>query len=70
MMVQVNPHSPPRFRVNGPLAKYYGLPEDLHARYRDRFFAIPMMSTRVRSLNLSTSVGIAVYETLRQRRAK
>ena len=44
-----------------------GLPEDLHARYRDRFFAIPMMSTRVRSLNLSTSVGIAVYETLRQR---
>lgn len=44
-----------------------GLPEELHARYRDRFFAIPMMSTQVRSLNLSTSVGIAVYETLRQR---
>jgi tRNA (cytidine/uridine-2'-O-)-methyltransferase len=44
-----------------------GLPGELHDRYRDRFFAIPMMSTRVRSLNLSTSVGIAVYETLRQR---
>ena len=44
-----------------------GLPEELHLRYRDRFFAIPMVSTAVRSLNLSTSVGIAVYETLRQR---
>jgi len=44
-----------------------GLPEELHLRYRDRFFAIPMLSTAVRSLNLSTSVGIAVYETLRQR---
>jgi len=44
-----------------------GLPQDLHSRYRDRFFAIPMLSTKVRSLNLSTSVGIAVYETLRQR---
>jgi tRNA(Leu) C34 or U34 (ribose-2'-O)-methylase TrmL len=30
---------------------------------------MPMMSPRVRSLNLSTSVGIAVYEVLRQRRA-
>jgi tRNA(Leu) C34 or U34 (ribose-2'-O)-methylase TrmL len=28
-----------------------------------------MPSPRVRSLNLSTSVGIAVYEVLRQRRA-
>ena len=44
-----------------------GLPEPLHVRYHDRFFAIPMLSTQVRSLNLSTSVGIAVYETLRQR---
>jgi len=45
-----------------------GLPEELHAAYRDRFFAIPMLTSHVRSLNLSTSVGIAVYETLRQRR--
>jgi tRNA (cytidine/uridine-2'-O-)-methyltransferase len=44
-----------------------GLPEELHSRYRDRFFALPMFSPQVRSLNLSTSVGIAVYETLRQR---
>jgi tRNA (cytidine/uridine-2'-O-)-methyltransferase len=46
-----------------------GLPHDLHERYRDRFFGIPMLSTHVRSLNLSTCVGIAVYETLRQRRS-
>jgi tRNA (cytidine/uridine-2'-O-)-methyltransferase len=45
-----------------------GLPPELHERYRDRFVGIPMLSPRVRSLNLSTSVGIAVYEVLRQRR--
>ena len=47
-----------------------GLPADLHERYRDRFVAMPILSPRVRSLNLSTSVGIAVYEVLRQRRAR
>jgi tRNA (cytidine/uridine-2'-O-)-methyltransferase len=46
-----------------------GLPETLHERFKDRFVAAPMLSPRVRSLNLSTSVGIAVYEVLRQRRA-
>ena len=45
-----------------------GLPGDLHERYRDRFVGMPMHSPRVRSLNLSTSVGIALYEVLRQRR--
>ena len=45
-----------------------GLPAELHERYRDRFFAMPIASPHVRSLNLSTSVGIAVYEVLRQRR--
>ena len=44
-----------------------GLPDDLHRRYRDRFVTIPMTTPHVRSLNLSTSVGIAVYEALRQR---
>jgi tRNA (cytidine/uridine-2'-O-)-methyltransferase len=44
-----------------------GLPADLHARYRERFVTMPMHSPRIRSLNLSTSVGIAVYEVLRQR---
>jgi tRNA (cytidine/uridine-2'-O-)-methyltransferase len=44
-----------------------GLPSDLHERYRDRFLTMPIASPLVRSLNLSTSVGIAVYEVLRQR---
>lgn len=46
-----------------------GLPEELHQKYRDRFLTMPIHSSKVRSLNLSTSVGIAVYEVLRQRRA-
>jgi tRNA (cytidine/uridine-2'-O-)-methyltransferase len=44
-----------------------GLPPDLHERYGDRFLSMPIVSPRVRSLNLSTSVGIAVYEVLRSR---
>ena len=47
-----------------------GLPDDIHQRYRDRFLALPLVSPLVRSLNLSTSVGIAVYEVLRQRRER
>jgi tRNA (cytidine/uridine-2'-O-)-methyltransferase len=46
-----------------------GLPAEIRERYPDRLVAIPMQSSRVRSLNLSTSVAIAVYEVLRQRRA-
>ncbi|HJQ19442.1 MAG TPA: tRNA (cytidine(34)-2'-O)-methyltransferase [Gemmatimonadaceae bacterium] len=46
-----------------------GLDPAIHERYADRFLAMPMHSPVVRSLNLSTSVGIAVYEVLRQRRA-
>jgi tRNA (cytidine/uridine-2'-O-)-methyltransferase len=46
-----------------------GLPAALHERYRDRFVGLPMWSPRVRSLNLSTSVAIGLYEVLRQRRA-
>jgi tRNA (cytidine/uridine-2'-O-)-methyltransferase len=43
-----------------------GLPAELHDRYGDRFVTMPMFSPKVRSLNLSTSVGIALYEVLRQ----
>jgi tRNA (cytidine/uridine-2'-O-)-methyltransferase len=46
-----------------------GLPDDLHRRFADRLLAMPIVSPHVRSLNLSTSVGIAAYEVLRQRRA-
>jgi tRNA (cytidine/uridine-2'-O-)-methyltransferase len=44
-----------------------GLPAALRERYPDRFVAMPILSPHVRSLNLSTSVGIALYEVLRQR---
>lgn len=44
-----------------------GLPAELQERYRDRLFGMPILSAEVRSLNLSTSVGIVLYEVLRQR---
>ncbi|HVT15603.1 MAG TPA: tRNA (cytidine(34)-2'-O)-methyltransferase [Thermoanaerobaculia bacterium] len=44
-----------------------GLPLVLRKRYRDRLVSIPMADPALRSLNLSTSVGVAVYEVLRQR---
>ena len=46
-----------------------GLPDDLHRRYQTCFVTMPMVSRQVRSLNLSTSVAVAVFEVLRQRRA-
>ena len=47
-----------------------GLPPELHERYGDRFFSLPILSPQVRSLNLSTCVGIVLYEVLRQRRSR
>jgi tRNA (cytidine/uridine-2'-O-)-methyltransferase len=46
-----------------------GLPPDVVERHRDRLLSLPILSPQVRSLNLSTCVGIALYEVLRQRRA-
>lgn len=46
-----------------------GLPAELHEAYADRFVAMPIASLKVRSLNLSTCVAVAVYETLRQQRS-
>ena len=43
-----------------------GLPVDLLHRYADQVVRMPMMFPLVRSLNLSTSVGVAVYEVIRQ----
>jgi len=45
-----------------------GLPQEFHERYADRFVGMPMLSPRVRSLNLSSAVAIALYEVMRQRR--
>jgi tRNA (cytidine/uridine-2'-O-)-methyltransferase len=47
-----------------------GLPAEIHERYADRMLAMPIHSPHVRSLNLSTTVGIALYEVLRQRTAR
>jgi tRNA (cytidine/uridine-2'-O-)-methyltransferase len=46
-----------------------GLPDDVHEKYKDRVVGMPMHSPHIRSLNLSTSVAVAAYETLRQQRA-
>lgn len=43
-----------------------GLPEDLLRANWERCLTIPMPNQRVRSLNLATSVGIVLYEALRQ----
>lgn len=42
-----------------------GLPEDLLQKYMNKDIRIPMRET-LRSLNLSNSVAIIVYEILRQ----
>ena len=44
-----------------------GLPPDVLQRYTERLVSLPILSPQVRSLNLSTCVGIALYEVLRQR---
>lgn len=41
-----------------------GLPEPVYAHYPDESFYIPITS-EIRSLNLSTAVGICLYESLR-----
>jgi tRNA (cytidine/uridine-2'-O-)-methyltransferase len=41
-----------------------GLPDSMLARFKDRTFHIPIQSN-IRCLNLSTAVGIALYESLR-----
>ncbi len=43
-----------------------GLPEELLEANRENCLTIPMANPNVRSLNLATSVGIALYEALRQ----
>jgi len=44
-----------------------GLPDFVHEKYRDRRIKIPMLPNfKTRSLNLSNSVAIIVFEALRQ----
>lgn len=53
--------------VFGPETR--GLPDNLLASHADCVAGIPIRIEHVRSLNLSTSVGIVVYEALRQLQA-
>lgn len=46
-----------------------GLPEELLNANSEHCLTIPMPNQSVRSLNLATSVGIVLYEALRQLRA-
>lgn len=43
-----------------------GAPESLHAALKDTRITIPQPNEKMRSLNLSTSVGIVAYEFYRQ----
>jgi tRNA (cytidine/uridine-2'-O-)-methyltransferase len=52
------------FFVFGPETR--GLPETLLAENKYNCLTIPMANDRIRSLNLATSVGIVLYEAIRQ----
>lgn len=63
------PYTTWRFQENdclvfGPETR--GLPEYVLKENSDRCLTIPMANDKVRSLNLATSVGIVLYEAIRQ----
>jgi tRNA (cytidine/uridine-2'-O-)-methyltransferase len=43
-----------------------GFPKKFHETYRQRMYRIPQKRDTIRSLNLSTAVGIVLFEALRQ----
>jgi tRNA (cytidine/uridine-2'-O-)-methyltransferase len=47
-----------------------GLPPELYAKYPESFYKIPMFHQGVRSLNLSNSVSLVLYNHLLKRRSK
>lgn len=47
-----------------------GFSEDIRQRYADRLVSIPMMQDSLRSINVSTCVGIAAFEVLRQHKVR
>ena len=58
-----------RFEANDCLVfgrETRGLPDELLRANWERCLTIPMLNPKVRSLNLATSVGIVLYEALRQ----
>jgi tRNA (cytidine/uridine-2'-O-)-methyltransferase len=47
-----------------------GFPTEVRARHKGRLVRVPMHDPALRSLNLSTCVGILLYEVVRQRKAR
>ena len=47
-----------------------GFPKKFYETYKDKLYLIPQADESIRSLNLSTSVGIVLYEALRQQKGK
>jgi tRNA (cytidine/uridine-2'-O-)-methyltransferase len=47
-----------------------GLPPALREAHRDRLVALPMLDPGLRSLNLSSTVAVALYEAWRQQAAR
>ena len=43
-----------------------GLPQSILKKYADKTYQIPLYSNHVRSLNIANSVGIVIYEGLKQ----
>lgn len=58
------PYRPDDHILFGPETR--GLSLELFQRFPGRIACVPVDHTKVRSLNLATSVGIVVYEALRQ----
>jgi tRNA (cytidine/uridine-2'-O-)-methyltransferase len=52
------------YLVFGPETR--GLPQELLDAHPDRAYRIPMLTQRIRSLNLASAVSIVLYEGLRQ----
>ncbi|MCK4935215.1 MAG: tRNA (cytidine(34)-2'-O)-methyltransferase [Elusimicrobiales bacterium] len=42
-----------------------GFPLEYHQKYPDKIFRIPMSSSKIRSLNLSSSAAIVLYQAIR-----
>ena len=47
-----------------------GFSKTIRERYKEKLFRIPMVEDSLRSINLSTCVGITSYEVVRQWSAK
>jgi tRNA (cytidine/uridine-2'-O-)-methyltransferase len=58
------PYSENMFLVFGK--ESVGLASEITERFPDKLYKIPLFSDKIRSLNLGNSVGIAVFEGLRQ----